>query len=256
MELVSGDPAVAAEKWKELAMNVSSGDKLGNITDTIVEDAFDQGAPPTSVMDFVDQIPNPEIQESAYSTVSDKLNSSDKIQEELYWKDMSRYCQQAAQRIGPNNPSTIKMYNVQNQVYDSLAYNYLKVRFRTLLHFQIRLNAARPIAQTCRNIQSQEYQPAVFNWLTMVRDIPDSPPQLESNMKRLMLRTYDGNPVNLPFAFHFILILPHNQGFYKQVAYQCLTQEMKANGHYYNPNNSYPQTQPAQSAQRYPPNGK
>lgn len=55
-------------------------------------------------------------------------------------------------------------------------------------------------------------------------------------MKRMMLRTYDGKATNLPYAFHFILILPPNQGFFKQVAYKCLTQEMKANGHYYNPN--------------------
>jgi hypothetical protein len=65
----------------------------------------------------------------------------------------------------------------------------------------------------------------------MVRDIPDHPKQLETNMEKLMTKTYDGNAANLPPAFQFILVLPINQGYFKQIAYSCLRKEMKANGH-------------------------
>ena len=102
----------------------------------------------------------------------------------------------------------------------------------------MRLQAAQPIAQSCHDIQLALYQPAVTTWLTMVKDIPDAPTQLETNMKKIIQRSYNGTAANLPCTFQFILVLPVNQGYYKQVAYSCIRREMRAHGHQYiaNPN--------------------
>lgn len=115
-DLVSGDPDNAAEKWRDLSENVVSPDELGNITSNICSEALDQGAPPTSVMEFANKLPTPEVQEPAYNSIADKVNGSEQIQEQMYWREMTPYCQQAARNIGPNNPATVNMYRAQNQV--------------------------------------------------------------------------------------------------------------------------------------------
>jgi hypothetical protein len=115
----------------------------------------------------------------------------------------------------------------------------------------MRLQGAKPIAQGSNFIQGKQYQPAANVWMNLVQDIPESPSTLENNMKKMMIRTYDKNPFNLPNAFQFILVLPENQGSYKRVAYNCLLQEMQANGHSYDPSNMRG-NQPLQQQQQQP----
>jgi hypothetical protein len=115
-DLLFGDPTNAVQKWKELSENVTSEEAIRNVTCSMVSEALENEAPPGAVMDFVHQIPNKEIQASAYGVVADRITESEDIQEKMYWKDMIPYCQYAIDDLGPDSPATMKMKAAQDQV--------------------------------------------------------------------------------------------------------------------------------------------
>jgi len=167
-------------------------------------------------MDFVHQIPaEPQVKDSAYSTFADKIQGSDQLQGQMYWREMTPYCEQVAQDIGHASPTTSKMFDLQNEM---------------------RLQAAKPIKECTSFIGQQEYQPAVNTWTNMTADIPDNSTQLNTNMEKIVTKAYGGNPENIQYVFYFIIILPQSQNEFREVAYNCLQREMSANGHFYDPN--------------------
>ena len=106
----------AVEKWKTLSRKIESVDDLHNVTHTICTDALEQEAPPLSVLAFIRNIPNKEVQESAYASVAETIADSEQMQEKMYWKELRPYCQYAAEDLGPNSTATIKLFALQNQV--------------------------------------------------------------------------------------------------------------------------------------------
>jgi len=180
--------------------------------DDIVNTACDRNVPPQDTMNFIHNLPTDDttIVDSAYNTLADNMANNDQLQEHMYWRDMTPYCQAVSQDVGPQAPTTQKYYNLQDQM---------------------RLNAAQPIKQCSQQINQQQYEPALNTWNNMTADIPDNPNQLKNNMEKLILKSYDGDADSLPYVFQFVFILPDEQVEYKDVAFECLRNEMNNNGH-------------------------
>jgi uncharacterized coiled-coil protein SlyX len=232
--LTENKPEQAVEGWKELEKTVESPQELQNVTNDIVSNACDKAAPPAAMMDFVHQIPaDSSIKDSAYDTLADKMGKSEELQQQMYWREMSPYCDQVAKDIGKASPTTDKMLQLQDQM---------------------RLQAAKPIKDCTDYIGQQLYQPAINSWANITADIPEPQhmDQLNTNMEKVVTKAYAGNPENIPQVFYFILILPADQSQFKGVAYNCLMREMSANGHSYDPTAAGGGQQQAQASQLIP----
>ena len=114
-------------------------------------------------------------------------------------------------------------------MFVSMSYKSHALNFN--YNFQMRLNAAQPIKQCSQQINQQQFEPALNTWNNMTVDISDNPNQLKTNMQKLILKSYDGDADSLPYVFQFVFILPDEQVEYKDVAFECLRNEMNNNGH-------------------------
>ena len=116
--LTNNNPEKAVEQWKNLQTVIDDPNKLQNVTNDIVNTACDRNVPPQDTMNFIHNLPTEDttIVDSAYNTLADNMQNSDQLQEHMYWRDMTPYCQAVSQDVGPTSPTTQKMYNLQNQV--------------------------------------------------------------------------------------------------------------------------------------------